>query len=427
MRNVLFVVYYFPPMGASGVQRPLKFIKYLRQFGWNPIVITPNPGAYQRFDYSLQTELEKLDIEIHRVDAKTPFHIVGKSARKIDYIPDSLARIFRGISSFFWLPDNKIGWIEPAVEKSREIIHNKNINLIYSTAPPYSNHLIAKQLKEEFGLPVILDFRDDWLESHLIHYPTRWHRNKMAKIEQDCLLASDAIVTINKKMKESFESRYKNNPVYVIPQGYDPDDFILFKEDKLNESDSNHKLKFMYSGIFYDENQPDSFLKGLALFFKKYPDLKNEIEIWFQGGLEKRHLDLVERLGLKGILKNLGYLPHKQAVVNLLKMDVLWFIVGKYKNYQYVTTGKFFEYIATKKPILGLVKKSIIFDYLSDYQASYIADPYDVESIVEQIQLIFESWKNGKLKNANEGFIEQFNRKKLTSELCNIFEHSLPE
>ncbi|MEX2397440.1 MAG: hypothetical protein WD491_10455, partial [Balneolales bacterium] len=87
-RNVLFIVYYFPPMGSSGVQRPLKFVKYLREFGWNPIIIAPEPGAYHTFDKSLQQELDQMNIKIHRVGAKTPFHLLGKNARQINYIPD---------------------------------------------------------------------------------------------------------------------------------------------------------------------------------------------------------------------------------------------------------------------------------------------------------------------------------------------------
>jgi len=198
VKSVLFIVYYFPPMGASGVQRPVKFIKYLPEFGWKPIVLTPQPGAYHTFDQSLVEEVSGEHIQIERVEGKTPFHVAGGNPKEIK-IPEKLASILRSISQFFWIPDNKTGWIKPALEKARQIINSTDvdIDLIYSTAPPYSNHLIAAQLKKEFGLPVVMDLRDEWLLSPLISYPTRFHRSKMARIEKKTLATADLVTVIN--------------------------------------------------------------------------------------------------------------------------------------------------------------------------------------------------------------------------------------
>ena len=169
------------------MQRPLKFVKYLRQYGWNPIVLAPEPGMYHTFDESLERELDEMDIEVHRVKGGTPFHKLGGKSKQVSFIPEWLNKPLRIVSSFFWLPDNKIGWIKPAFAKAHELIAKHSIDAIFSTAAPYSNHIIAAQLKQNTGLPVVMDMRDDWLESHLITYPTGYHKKKMAHIEQATL------------------------------------------------------------------------------------------------------------------------------------------------------------------------------------------------------------------------------------------------
>jgi len=421
MKNVLFIVYYFPPMGSSGVQRPLKFIKYLRNYGWNPIVLAPQPGAYHTFDQSLQEELDSLEVEVHRVDAKTPFHYLGKSPQTVNFIPDRIARLGRLASSFFWLPDNKTGWIAPAVQKGEEIIRDNKIDLIFSTAPPYSNHLIATTLKKKYQLPVILDFRDDWLESHLITYPTRYHKKKMARIEHECLNHADAVTVLNNKMIESFRSRTDNDkPIYLIEQGFDPDDFDYEQRELTNEF-KPVKMRFLYSGIFYGDNQPDPFLKALYIALEEKDEMKDDIELMFQGGLEQRHLQLINELGLKNLTHNLGYVPHRESTNNLLKADVLWLIVGMRKNYEYVTTGKFFEYITTEKPILGLAREGVLTRYLENYKAGYIAHPGNIDEIKKVILEIYTDWKEKRLPSPDEEFINRFNRKKITEKLAKIF------
>ncbi|MDZ7806549.1 MAG: hypothetical protein U5K71_05495 [Gracilimonas sp.] len=147
MKNVLFIVYYFPPLGGSGVQRPLKFIKYLREFGWNPVVICPEPGAYPYYDDSLLEELENLSIEVHRTKANTPFHMPFLKERKL-ILSERLAETGRRLSKLFMYPDNKKGWIEPAVKKATELAQTHDFDVIFSTAPPFSDHLVASELKE---------------------------------------------------------------------------------------------------------------------------------------------------------------------------------------------------------------------------------------------------------------------------------------
>jgi glycosyltransferase involved in cell wall biosynthesis len=417
MKNVLIIVYYFPPMGGSGVQRPLKFVKYLREFGWNPIVLCPEPGAYHTFDESLQEELDSLDVEVHRVGANTPFHKAGQAPKKVQ-LPDSIAKILRWISTFFFLPDNKKKWIEPGLKEALSLIEDKKIDAVFSSAPPYSNLMLAKQIKEKTGIPTLMDLRDDWVESHLIKYPTAWHKKKMERLEIDTLAKADKILTINDRIAESLKSRVLKE-AEVIGHGYDPEDFSNLESIPAS---SESKLTFLYSGSFYPDSRPDSFLKAIHSLIQSKPDLEQVVQLQFQGGLNSEHWKVINKLGLTPLVSDFGYVSHEIAVKNLLAADVLWLNVGQQKNPEIISLGKTSEYFATKKPVLGLVPDGSAKDLLQEYGKSFIADPYDIPAIKEQLINILECYRTGSWPSHSEELVDHFNRKKLTGKLAQILD-----
>lgn len=409
-------------MGGSGVQRPLKFIKFMREQGWNPIVLCPEPGAYHTFDESLQEELESLNIEVHRVEGNTPFHSLSQQKREVN-ISDKFAKILRWCSSFFYLPDNKVKWVKSGLKKALELIETEKIDLIFSTAPPYSNLMLASQVKQKTGLPVVMDLRDDWLGSHLINYPTPWHKRSMQKIESATLGFADSIITINDKIAGNLQSRTKKN-VEVIGHGYDPDDFNFEVSSEVKGKD---KLKFLYSGSFYPDSRPDSFLLAMHSLLKEDPVLEDLIELYFQGGLNTEHKKLISKLNLENVTVDYGYLSHKKAVQNLMQADVLWLNVGQKKNKEIISLGKTSEYFATKKPILGLVPDGSAKELLQKYGKSFIADPYDTPGIKHQIREIIKHHKNDDWPKCSEKFVVSFDRRELTKKLVKIFnEISVP-
>ncbi|MEP1150160.1 MAG: hypothetical protein ABJH08_00405 [Balneola sp.] len=403
-------------MGGSGVQRPLKFAKYLKEFGWNPIILCPEPGAYHTFDESLQQELDSLDLEVHRVSGNTPFHKTGK--RRQVNLPGWLENKLRKVSTFFWLPDNKKGWINSAYKKALEIIESKNIEAIFSTANPYSNLILAKRLKEKTKIPVLMDLRDEWLESHLLKYPTKWHRKKMAQIEKDTLSSADILTVINEGYKKSFQERFKELDIRVLNQGFDPEDFNKIK----NEVRDNNKIKILYSGLFYGERTPYLFLKAVRSILDEFPEIKESIELQFQGGLSKEVKNWARHFKLEKSIVDHGYLPHKKAIHNLMKADVLWLMIGHMNNSELVTVGKMFEYFGTKKPILALVPNGSSRVLLDNYNAAYYAHPFKEEEIIEVLKELIKDFQNSKLPKANSEFINKFNRRIVTAELANLLD-----
>lgn len=420
-KTVLFIVYYFPPMGSSGVQRPLKFVKYLRDYGWDPIVLAPEPGAYHTFDESLQDELNAMNIEVHRVSAKTPFHLFGKSGRQIDFFPDRVTGWIRKILSFFYLPDNKTGWIKPALKKAEEIMEQRPIDVIYSTATPYSNHLISAELKQRTGKPVVMDFRDDWLEFPFSNYATRFHRKRAAQIERECTRHADVITANNRATLDSLKSRSINDTTIfrLLEHGFDPADFPAIPT---REGGGSSKLRFMYSGIFYGQRKPEVFLKAMAELLRDGFLKSDEIELMFQGGLEPAIKEHFKTLNLSGICVDYGFVKHKEAVHNLLKSDVLWFIVGHQRNSNLITPGKIYEYMATRKPILGLTPEGEAAEALRAYQAGFICDPYDLADVKKTLTCIINKWRSNQLPTPDEAFINQHDRKKITGELAGIMD-----
>lgn len=399
------------------MQRPLKFIKYLREFGWNPIVLCPEPGAYHTFDDSLKEELHQINVEVYRVEADTPFHKVGQQKKSV-IIPDAIAQVLRWISGFIYLPDNKKEWIESGLQKALKVIEDQQIDLIFSSAPPYSNLMLAEQLKQITKIPVVMDLRDDWVESHLLKYPTLWHRRKMEKLEIDTLSKADKLVTVNKRIAGSIYSR-TSKEVKVIGHGYDPQDFE--RADDVAPA-SPKKISFLYSGSFYPDSTPEAFLKAISELLKNKVELKDKIELQFQGGLNSSHWRTINKLKLSPMVVDYGYVDHSVAVKNLMKADVLWLNVGQQKNPEIISLGKTSEYFATKKPILGLVPKGSAKDMLQKYGRAYIAKPYDVVEITKQVERVIDDLETDSLPDYSVQFVESFNRKNLTGKLAQIFD-----
>lgn len=278
------------------------------------------------------------------------------------------------------------------------------------------------ELGKKHNLPVVLDFRDDWFGSHLINYPTSWHRDKMRALEQQCLNGASLITAINAAMLDSLKGRdsYADGKRYVIlPQGFDPTDFPSDFTTKVNQPGP---ITITYNGIFYGAQKPDVFLNAVKAAIDSGSIAKNEIRLKFQGGLEKPALQLIKKLDLWDITLNMGYLPHKESVKNLMTSDLLWFTVGRQKNEHQVTTGKLFEYFGTGKPILGLVPEGEAAMILDSYRLGYRADPDSVSQVQQTLIEILSKLKSGKIPLPDPAFAGRFDRIKIAGLLADQFE-----
>jgi glycosyltransferase involved in cell wall biosynthesis len=412
-RRVLVLAYYFPPMGLSGVQRTAKFVKYLPEHGWDPVVLTVLPRGYFAFDQTLLDELEARQIRIVRTQSFDPTRLFPGNRHVA--LPGEAARSrLSAVSQWLLLPDNKIGWAPYAMRAGGRLLREGGFSAIYSSAPPYSSHLIAARLARRYRVPLVVDYRDDWLDNPRHWYPTRLHRWIHARQERRVSDSADAVVTINPIIGKALRRRHEA-PVTLISQGFDPDDYP--EEPYQTTSD---KLEFVYAGIFYDKQTPDPFLRGLHRLMAEEPALRSRVRATFVGLFSDRARALVQRLGLESLVRVLPYATQREAMVRVAEAQVPWLIVGAGKGQEQISTGKLYAYIGSRKPILGLVPPGAARKTLETYGASWIAHPDRPEEIDLVLRRIVRLWLEGNLPEATNHAARPYSRVGLAGRLAEV-------
>lgn len=420
MFNVLVLAYYFPPLGLSGVQRTLKFVKYLPFFGWKPTVVTCEPGAYYAFDETLLDDLKDKNIEIHRVKGK---EINARLKKKgVVEMPSELVRkTLKFVSSVVYATDNKKAWSENAYQYCRKLLSEKKYDLVFISGPPFSMFEYAGMLKTEFDIPLITDYRDLWLGNHFAIYPTPFHKSLNRKREYEVLKLSDKIIVTNRRIKERLMEYYQFlqfSDIAILPHGYDPEDFI---NNPQNISLEKGYFHLTYSGIFYEYITPKYFLEAFRMIVDEKPDAAHKIKLHFAGILRKENRKMISKLGLSDYVVEHGYLNHLDAVGILKSSSALWFMVGDGKNSDTISSGKMFEYIGSGKPILACLSDGALKSILQEYNAAQIVPPADIHSIKNAILSLYSDFQKSALTEGSNEFRDKFRRDQLTEILSKEF------
>ncbi|HUX93060.1 MAG TPA: glycosyltransferase family 4 protein [Ignavibacteriaceae bacterium] len=425
MYKVLVIAYYFPPMGLSGVQRTLKFVKYMKNYNWEPTVLTSNTTGYYAHDLFLLKEAEKANIKIVRVSGKgINAKLASKGTVKIP--PEFIRKFLSRLSSTFFIPDNKRGWANEAFPVAEKLLQEEKFDLIFVSAPPFSSVNMAVKLNKKFNIPLIIDYRDLWYGNQFGFYPTPYHRYLHKKMEYKALKTADKIIATNRKMKEKIIEKYQFltfEDIYIIPHGYDPEDF----KDLKIEKKSNSKMRLTYSGIFYEFVTPKYFLHAFKELSIERPDVTANIELHFVGYLRNENKKLVKKLEMQEVVKEYGYLNHNEALTKLMSSDVLWMMVGNGRNADTISSGKLYEYFGTRKPLLVSVPDGALKTAATEYKAAYITKPDDVTEIKNNILKIYEDYVKNSLPVPDEEFIIKHRRDFLTELLTKQFQFSVKE
>jgi glycosyltransferase involved in cell wall biosynthesis len=410
-------------MGFSGVQRITKFVKYMKDFNWEPTVLTINPKTYYAFDESLLKEVEDACIRIVRTNPKDPTQkIFAQSKLRNDLTREVLNRI----SQTFLLPDNKLGWMYDAVEVASRLLKHEKFDIIFATAPPYTCFRIGDMLKRNFNIPLILDYRDAWLDDVLSWYPTPFHRKIVKLMEKRVLHNSNKIIAYTRQIKEHLLIRYpflSTDDIKIIPHGFDEEDF----RTDFQSTKHKNKMRLTYSGVFYGERTPKFFIEAVKRLFYERPELLNKIEFCFVGNFKKKYEKLITDPNLFNAFNIVGYVDHKESIKYLLDSDVLWLMIRHSKNPHLVATSKLYEYFGAKKPILGCVPEGAASQLLKEYEASITINPEDIDGIKNSIIKFYEMYLTNQLPKPKDEFIQRFNRKSLTQELVKEFQFQLEE
>lgn len=411
-------------MGLSGVQRSLKFVKYLPSFGWRPIVVTAGPAPYYAMDESLlaeiQPQIDAGDIEIYRTQSGgAPAASLARKQGKLLKLPSDLYQRLRSkLLQVFLQPDSRVLWKNHALKRIEQIYKTHKIDAIFATAPPYTSFLIARELRKRHGTPYLMDYRDAWVSNSVLNfYLTPFHKAYARKLEDDCLRSSDAITVVNRRMKEVLIRDYEflsHEDVTILPHGFDPEDFSA-AQPIASELRDPGKFRITYAGAFYVGRSPATFLEGAKAAIQKEPALAKDLELVFAGILQKEYHSMIKRLGLTEVVTERGYVEHKESVALLLSSDVLWMTMSD----DISAPGKLYEYFGSRKPVIGLVPKhSLAERMLKEYGAGFPIEPYNARAVTDLLLRLYGEWKRGKVQaHVNEAFVQGFDRRELTRAL----------
>jgi len=361
MKKVLIITYYWPPAGGAGVQRWLKFAKYLPEFGIEPIILTvdPNFATYPQKDESLFNDVNP-GLKVYRtrcfefyslyrlVSKKKEVMYGGFANESTKSFTQELAKMIRGN---FFLPDPRRGWNRFALKKASELIRLFNIDTVVTTSPPHSTQLIGLKLKKKHHIKWISDLRDPWTD---IYYYSKLKHSRLAlsidrHYEKQVIKWADKITTVSEDLKRIFASKSEmaiESKIHVIPNGFDEEDFLV------GNISSETKKVITYTGTISDTYDIDGFLNAIKLLDES---IKANLKIRFVGAASELIIPKIEATGIE--VEQITYVPHAQAIDYMMRSSVLLLIIPKVENNKGIVTGKFFEYLASGKPVLAIGPK----------------------------------------------------------------------
>lgn len=413
MKNVLVFAYYFPPLGLSGVQRTLAFVKYLPLYGWNPTVITVGDIAYYAHDTELLKELEECNIDVYRTQSLDPHALAGKGTFAMP--SEAKRKVLSFLSDTFLFPDSKIGWKKYAKRMAHKVVSEKSFDAVFSTAPPYTSLILASEISSEYAIPLFLDYRDAWVDYPFKRYVTPFHKLRHIKSENAVLKKARGVIVASESIYHAMEKRYGEivkSKTRIITQGYDP---FYFSEEAVNTSEKK-KMIITYSGIFYEDRTPEYFFKAVRLLIDNLPQIKDELELWFLGVFRDEHRYLIHHLGLDDIVKVMGYVDHKRCVDLLKQSDVLWAMMMDDCS----TPGKIFEYIGANKHILGCVPTDGNMARIIRACNGTVVEPDNIQEIEKALNNLYSLHQKQSLPKPKEEIRTLYDRKLLTKTLADF-------
>jgi glycosyltransferase involved in cell wall biosynthesis len=422
MKKVLFIAYYFPPMGGSGVQRSIKYAKHLVEFGFQPIVITVN-SKFTRWakDTTLLKEIPE-QATIYRsftIDLNWFYKIMWGFR---------LPKLVEWLQINVFIPDSESTWLPFAKKKIDNILKHHAIDLVYITGPPFSSMLLGPYIQKRHNLPYVLDFRDEWTNNPYIN-DGKLNKSSIVKnkeLEKQCLENCSAIVYTHPKfMKESFESSYpflQKKIHRIITNGFDEDDFSMLN---VADKEKSKKLRIVYTGAFYGRRKPEILWDVLVSLSKTGVIDKDWIEIKIVGK-NTRSFVMGEYAGSKPLEEMVNFTEQKnygEAISELFSADLLLLYIAPGYNCQAEMPGKVFEYMRSYKPILAVVPpEGAAADILRQSRTAFICDSSDVDDVKSIVTEVYKLWETNKLYvQPDKDYISRYNRRFLTRELASLF------
>jgi len=419
IKKVLIITYYWPPTGGAGVQRWLKFSKYFRQFNWEPIIYTPSNPDFPINDETLLKDVLP-NLEILKTQINEPYDVYRKimGKKKTDtvnqgFLSESkenkvLQNMMIWVRGNFFIPDARKFWIKPSVNYLSEYLKINNIDAVISTGPPHSMHLIALELKQQFNIPWIADFRDPWTQIDFYNQLqlTKWADHKHKKLEKLVLKSADKVVTVSGHWAEDLKLLCGRN-IDVITNGFDADDF--------KPADDNTLLNgflFHHIGALNKDRNPHTFWKVLGALCRENESFKRNLKLKFTGKTDAAVFESLKENGIFENAEKTDYMAHSEVVKLLLKSPILLLPLNDTPNILGIVPGKLFEYLAAKRPIFAIGNmEGDTAKIIADAHAGTMVGFKDEENTKKLVVELYQQFKKQNLE-INSSSIEKYSRKR---------------
>lgn len=422
-KKLLIITYYWPPAGGPGVQRWLKFVKYLPDFDVQPIVYIPENPTYPIVDSNLVSEVSDKAI-ILKTPIFEPYQLASilskNKTKKISsgIIPNQkkqsfLEKLMLWVRGNLFIPDARIFWVKPSVTYLENYIRDNKIDTIITSGPPHSLHLIGLELKQKMNLKWLADFRDPWttIGYHKSLRLSQYAAKKHKQLESQVLNSADTIIVTSKTTKAEFQA-LTTKPIEVITNGFDV--------EKVDKQTLDTKFSLAHIGSFLSERNPKILWESLVELCTEIPDFKSHLEIKLIGAISQEVLETIEQFGLNLYLNNLGYISHAEAVAHQRKSQVLLLIEINSEETKSILPGKLFEYMVSERPIVAIGPKDSDFaEIITNTNTGVFFEYSEKTKLKQTIQEYYNQFLESKLQSHAVG-LQQYSRKNLTQQLVEL-------
>ena len=422
-KKLLIITYYWPPAGGPGVQRWLKFVKYLPDFDVQPIVYVPENPTYPIVDSNLVSEVSDKAI-ILKTPIFEPYQLASflskNKTKKISsgIIPNQkkqsfLEKLMLWVRGNLFIPDARVFWVKPSVAYLEKYIRENEIDTIITSGPPHSLHLIGLELKQKMNLKWLADFRDPWttIGYHKSLRLSQYAAKKHKQLESQVLNSADTIIVTSKTTKAEFQA-LTTKPIEVITNGFDV--------EKVDKQTLDAKFSLAHIGSFLSERNPKILWESLVELCAEIPDFKSHLEIKLIGAISQEVLETIEQFGLNLYLNNLGYVSHAEAVANQRKSQVLLLIEINSEETKSILPGKLFEYMVSERPIVAIGPKDSDFaEIITNTNTGVFFEYSEKAKLKQTIHEYYNQFLEAKLQSHAVG-LQQYSRKNLTQQLVEL-------
>lgn len=423
LKKALIITYYWPPAGGPGVQRWLKFVKYLPDFNIEPIVYIPENPNYPLIDESLKSEVSD-GLTIIKLPIREPYKLAGlfskKSSKTISkgIISEKnkqniIEKILLYIRGNFFIPDARKKWIKPSVSLLSKYILKNDIKTIITTGPPHSLHLIGLQLKTKLGVRWLADFRDPWttIGYHKQLKLTKKSQETHKRLEREVLNTADQIIVTSSVTKKEFEN-ITRKPIEVITNGYD--------YESVGKVELDSKFSMAHIGSLLSKRNPEVLWKALSDLINNREDFAKDFQLNFVGAVSEDVLNSIEKNNLSDYIDNIGYISHNESIKFQKKSQILLLIEIDSEETICIIPGKLFEYMVSNRPIVAIGPKgSGVEKIIKETNTGNYFYYDDYESLKSTILTHYKAFKNSVLQSHAIG-LQKYSRKQLTASLSKL-------